>query len=428
MRRLIPIALIIALVPAAFAELLRFDPPPDSRIPVVAVIDGVWSDSNLPNAVTVIRSGNVIEIRLSVECSQPCVGLPTLTPYHIEKTIGLLPPAIYEVRVTTERSGRLTTLVTERLVIRGVSDDLTFSQTIVPFGADRIDIAGHADVVEIDGQRATTAPISRGTRVFLPALTPGLHDMTVLRSGSLTVVKGGLYVFDPSLPPDPASFEPRLLPLLFSGPGAFGSQWLTDTLLLNQGSVPVTLWNDLRDVSCNRGACVRTLDARDIASLPRTFPNGRIIWVARDNAWNVAAFSTVREVTRRGPPAGTTLPLPREGDFRVGTTRVVVPLPANSRVMIRVYGLGPSEVTTEQVVILSSNATAPSSTITIRRDNSSPESPLYGATDLTNALTPLLSRGSAILEISTNSSSVAIWPLISVTDNETQQVTLIAPQ
>src|SRR6185503_20031801 len=79
----------------------------------------------------------------------------------------------------------------------------------------------------------------------IESLTPGTYDFTVKHNGTTYTAASALQVIDESVAafPQLRSVERILVPVLFSGPGAFGSQWVTDASVTNADLVGIDFYH-----------------------------------------------------------------------------------------------------------------------------------------------------------------------------------------
>lgn len=140
----------------------------------------------------------------------------------------------------------------------------------------------------------------------------------------------------------PGGAETRFV-LPFSGalPGAYGSQWVTRTTLLYSGNEPITI---SPPPLCFAGECpFSILLPPGLGPLPVVNygapAEGTLVTVS-DDGRNLVLKSRVRDLTRSGDGEGTEVPVPREGEFRTTPLRLLdLPLSQNGRANVRIYTL-----------------------------------------------------------------------------------------
>jgi hypothetical protein len=221
--------------------------------------------------------------------------------------------------------------------------------------------------------------------------------------------------YDPSgSPPDSSIFEPLLFPIAYEGPGAFGSQWTTDNWLSASGFQPGSYFHAPPCRTCSNPVTGRIrLDAS-------SFPWGVILWPARGTMETIGASSRVRDRSRQAESAGTYVPIVRETDFVSMHRFVDVPTAPGFRAMLRVWTL--DESAAESFVYA---GTVSGSTVRIPMTHVEGSGMLFGSIDLSEMLR---SASGPSAEVVLRSNFDRGWGLISVTNNDTQQVTIIAPR
>ena len=252
---------------------------------------------------------------------------------------------------------------------------------------------------------------------------------------------------------DQAPYERILVPIGYESelPGAFGSLWSTILTGINDTDVFV-------EVSAGRptGNCIavgtgckeaphQVFNLRLIAgSNPNT---GAFVYVGKPGAGRVRFTLRVQDVSRQAQTWGTTIPVVRERDAFAGLLHLLdIPIDPRFRVALRIYDFDASP-----------ESPAADRSVRLRiyhRDFASPflETVLpFGVHDirggdfpqvpstvmignLTDAFPDLLSLPSiapfgrnARIEIEPASPGLRFWAFVSVTNNETQHVTVIAP-
>src|SRR5205823_3285303 len=121
--------------------------------------------------------------------------------------------------------------------------------------------------------------------------------------------KAALIYYDASAA-DPAVFEPILFPLSFEGPGAFGSQWTTESFLYANGAGAF-----FRDtLPCSGCSTSFTIGTKQLINDGN--PWGHVLYAMRGTAGSLVMASRIRDTSRQSQTAGTEVPVVRESDFR----------------------------------------------------------------------------------------------------------------
>ena len=211
--------------------------------------------------------------------------------------------------------------------------------------------------------------------------------------------------------------------------GANGTQWVT-TLWISNGSD-----ND-STIDCDASPCP-TLKAHSTMQL--SVPpysglkqNGFILKLHSGFIPNLvppdALSVELRATDSSTAPhsAGTEIPVARPSDFKKTTlTLPQVPVNGHSRALLRLYGL-PNGTATVRIIGLTTNSTLSETTVAL-----SGWTPLPGgATPPSYAELPLpaTTPGDDAVRIEVvPSSGLAVWGFVSVTDNVSEQFTIISP-
>ena len=388
--------LLLSIAQVAAAEVMWFEPPdPTAHTPVDVIVKGRWFDTCVPSGSDVSIAGSTITIRMAPSGSG-CVT--QIWPYQNIVHLGAVPPGKYTViaRLTSPVRGR-TELVRRTLVVRD-ADTLSIAPYAIPTGGAQVQMNVKAPtLIAIDGVPARFSFAGDVAVVDAPPHAAGAVDVTVMQGTTTTVAKAAMIYYDPN-DGDPVVFEPILFPIAFEGPGALGSRWTTEN----------SVW---------LGA-MQFRDPVVTGFLPNgTQPWGRVLYARREPPGtfhpNLTLFSSrIRELTRQPYSTGTEVPVVREHDFRGERLFFLnAPVGTNLRVMLRVWSLDPvSEVTYNDGANL---APVPMARV--------PGTNLYfGARDVT-------ARTGTLVAVGSDTDMPRIWAMITYTDNDTQQVTIVTP-
>lgn len=244
------------------------------------------------------------------------------------------------------------------------------------------------------------------------------------------------------------SYTRFLLPFYtFDRAGAHGSVWEVRTWIHNGGTEPVNVVPPPVcgfAVPCSGGLVL----APNLAPLPvRPFENvatGFFLRAESEHAADVVFSSRVRDLSVEADSAGTELPVVREDRFSSGPLALInVPLEApRFRAMLRVYALpevlAPREVElrcyrlpsfidvpVEEKILLHTQRLLLGTPAGAAQ---SPEHYAAYAEVASIASIPQLAFEDAVwIEVEPVTPGLRIWGFVSVTNNETQQVTLVTP-
>lgn len=252
-------------------------------------------------------------------------------------------------------------------------------------------------------------------------------------------------------PPDPADFEPVLLPIsLLDVNGAFGSVWRTHFTLYNGNDEPL-IGRGTFDLAypfennCLFPECpnIPSIPARSAASLlirQRGGAPGVLLWVRKDRAANLDYELRVQDISRQELTWGTEIPVVREKDLRTAPFRLLnVPLDARFRQTLRIYDVSESasaavqvryidadvgRVLHEQVLPLTIASSPP---LDLELFSAFRLFPAYAEVGLVASMPELRDSARVHIEVAPLSPELRVWAFVSVTNNETQHVTVISP-
>ena len=252
---------------------------------------------------------------------------------------------------------------------------------------------------------------------------------------------------------NPAGYERVLLPVVLDSggrPGAHGAVWTTDVHIRNESAAMVHIFEfgcaffctcvafecETRPTNPGQiyvpGSGTNTIDRRNV---------GRLIYVGRDNANDVPMNLRIRDVSRSATNFGTEVPVVREADLHIDTPiRLLgVPIEPLFRQHLRVYGISsPSGTGVLRVRVFDRDSDVvlgerellltPGIGKNIARDDELVGYPSYDEVSDLRVLVPVGFVGRVRVEVSSLTSGLKYWAMVSVTNNETQHVTLVTPQ
>jgi len=235
-------------------------------------------------------------------------------------------------------------------------------------------------------------------------------------------------------------FETILLPIAFRPGvevrGAFGTVWQGQVWLTNRSRGPINIqqWYGCGSDDCLAfyPAAYAGLLTKPVDDLPEP---GALLTPTADDAQLLTFSNRIFEVTRHAQPQGIEVPVVREGNFISGST-VLLGIPvAGVRSALRVYD--PRRVAGASFRI---EAVAPDGTVLGATDLTTmfslfgphqwdPIRPGFAAIyDLAAAFPGVTGLDYFHVRITPITQGVEFWAMVSVTDNDTQQVLIIAPQ
>ncbi len=247
----------------------------------------------------------------------------------------------------------------------------------------------------------------------------------------------------------PAGFEkvlfPIVIPIAAPQPGALGSRWITDLAVLNRGDVEVPMAGSFACFLCRQPHGLLPGVTYEIVPIPPgSYLGGSFLFIDSRYIDRVSFGLRVRDISRQADGFGSEIPVVHEREFRTdGVSILSVPNLPNARVTLRVYGFNPAipgtvvvrvyEQRLSLVVNLYPNTPADSlisertyPVTYIAGNNDPPESgnfPRYA--QISDLLLPATSL--ARIDVVPITPGFRIWAFVTVTNNDTQQVTVISP-
>jgi len=421
----VPILCSSLLLLAAFvsAETIRFDPPnPTATRSVDAIITGAWPDACLPAVKSVVVTSTTITLHLDATHPPGVLCAQSQGPYTRTFHLGLVPPGGYTVILVADAGSSSTELARTTLIVRD-AETLNLFPYAVPATGGQI---GLTNPFFLSGATLTiggvTVPANSNVDGLLfadaPPHAPGVVDVTVNSQSGTITSKAALIYYDPASA-DPAVFEPILFPVSFQGPGALGSQWLTENFIYASGS-PAFFRDPLPCADCPRSLNIGTKQLINNGN-----PWGHVLYAMRGTTGSLDFASRIRDTSRQALTAGTEVPVVRERDFRGQLRFLNVPTDARYRVTLRLWSLGDFP---QFIAVVNSATIIQQQVLTV---SNIPGTSMWFATA---DLTPLLTASNGTPTTVTVVGALyflpppPIWGMLSITNNDTQQVTIISPQ
>lgn len=232
-------------------------------------------------------------------------------------------------------------------------------------------------------------------------------------------------------PNGPAICERLLLPI-FSPPidGAFGSRFVTSMSVFNRGSSPTTIWGPVPScvhfILCN--SIETSLPARGYSNaFDRNGNPGLLVYVPADDASTLSVLLRVQDISRQAQTWGTAIPVVRDADYFSGLIALLdVPSDDRFRLTLRVYGATPAAASARVRIIDQSTNAAIREFVLDLAAGSDLFHPAYAS--FTAFPTPPRATWLYRIEIDPATESLRLWAFVSVTNNETQHITLITPR
>jgi IPT/TIG domain-containing protein len=419
--RFLVAVLTLFLATSLSAQNVGFDPPnPTTRTPVTAHIFGSFS----PCTPTVAPNGMNFTITLN-NCTLPFSGPVVDLPVDL----GLVPAGVHGVVLGLP--GIAIGLGGGTLVVQDAAPPFQVTPNVSANADDAITITGQGfsnnPVVNFGGLTATVISATpKQIVVHAPQHDPGIVDVSV---NGVRSIAAFYFVARDTTVPNAAFFERIQFPVAFSGPGALGSQWVTQIYLRNENDYPLTVL----PLSVFTPACaiIQPIFQCGVAVPSHTTTttlintsNGFLVFVARQGAPGVHFSVLVKDLSRQAEALGTEVPVVREKDFFGRSLELLnIPTDPRFRVALRVYGDNGDGIALT-IQPLESDDKLVSDFVFLA------DHPGYAQiSDLVAKYPQLAGRGPLRITLAPAvAGNPTLWAFASVTNNETQHVTTISPQ
>ena len=274
--------------------------------------------------------------------------------------------------------------------------------------------------------------------VIAPPHAEGNVDVTVKVTGRPTVTRTNFFTYDDNAESAAIDYARYLVPVVSSStPGANGSTWVTETTILNASSHTAQLLGPFRCVIGSPTICAQSgFAAGEYAQLdlePRANGEGAFIYVPRPLDRDVAFESRVRDTSRTSENWGAEIPLVRVNEFAYAMQLLDVPTIPRYRATLRIYSSSPTRA---HVVIYQPFTQDPIEEMTVELTGDVDNAglfPLYAQLDPLTPAVRAVSNGNPVqIAVFADNDSLAdppptIWAFVSITNNESQQVTTVTP-
>ncbi len=443
--RLALLALLLTAATAHFAqptEILVYPPGPTTETPITI---GVITTCPRGDTYRVEKHTNEVLLIINAVGTCPSPPIPNLDQLV---PIGTLPAGTYRVAYIFEGGDDIIQPI-GTIRVRNASSPVPFE--IHPFTV-RTNPAGLRLRINATGQFAICATldcsdttirvggvVATGVRVEedrsvtfnAPPHAAGLVDVVLeKRMPELTwTYPAALYYFDA---PDLFAFERILFPVLFDAPGANGSDWRSEAVVSNPNPWWVENYNSIDSIVCVTFPCGERLSPGGYGRISGgQFPRGVALLVPRPEANDVDFALRVRDVSRQAEGFGTEVPVVRERNLLTDRPIALleVPLDPRYRVKVRVYAFDPilfDDRATITVMVPETRAVKSEQKVRLTRTCDSGScllTPAYAELDL-----PPGTEGERVMVSIAGPEGAPSWAFATVTNNNTQQVTVVTPQ
>ena len=431
---------LFTLVALSASAAIHFEPVnPTERTFVVMQLRETWPYPDLPAMLVVERTGRRIEVKYQTSTT---FCYTQKTPWISDVPLGLLPAGRYDVVVVVDSAP----VATSAVVVRQQEPPLvaepqlirTDTKTLVRIQApsSNSDICKPSAEVEVDGVRVESSRQGCEHTIELGPHPAGSVDIRVRVGDNAYESVGAVHYVDPNAAPDPVVYERMLAPVVLNADGAFGSSWQTRASIYNRSFADIEWLPAVSRPLCTGANCVTKLPARTSQPLGAwgEHPEGLVLFVPR-NVTSSVRFSSIVQNPRDRSQYGTEVRVIREQDLRKAPFMIPdVPFDPRYRVQLRVYGVDGATTPVYVGVTVGEDYWAQhpiemKAPCTIGQLPCNSNSPAYGSIDL-GATFPWLFDGSAnpiYVYPGASQYPLRYWAFVSITDNETQHVTIITP-
>src|SRR5712691_3042363 len=312
------------------------DPPdPTSNDAVTLIVQQVAS---CPPPPEMTRSGFDIAVILRPGL---CLSPPVLVTQRVE--LGALPPGQYHVVISAEGGQWPSTF---SFVVLDANSTVAVSQSVgSTAGGTTVNIVVAA--AHCLNHAPTACPPPSITFGGVPATNVVVIDQSHFRATTpphamgavLVTVSGDSFVkssyafryYDPTAAPSDKFFEKILIPVIFNGQGALGSNWVTELSLRNDNGYVVEPWHPI----AGSGAIA---PVKPLFFGSGSAPSGLFLIVPRQAATGLSFHAAVHDASRADRAWATEIPVVREDDFSSsGVELLDIPGDSRFRTMVRVY-------------------------------------------------------------------------------------------
>ena len=442
MKSVLLLLVILLSHPALACGLSQFtvDPPrPTTSDRVELRISGGCPDGCTPYAPHVTIDGTHIAIRL--EQAPGCILIPVAWGERV--VLGKLPAGTYEVTVATPRDGYGTHTFTVTEPAFEVIPRLGWAGTEVLLVQPHLAACDTNDcplpAVTFGGVPALSvrrSVIANTLIAVAPNHVPGRVDVTIRKASGETFTAVQAFRYPGPQEDIVAEYERVLFPSVLGGSGAHGSLWQSRNIVRNNG--PISVWTypqfPLGDIVIGTPPAV-PLEAGQRAQMAiEDRDGGAMLFVPRGLTPRLSYASHITDLSRRADDAGTEIRVVHEQDTAGRLNILDVPFEPRFRRMLRIYDIDAVEGRDVLISITAAGGTHVaalnvnlSGAIVCGTVPCFPSRPTFAAVNL-DAIPALQGVAVADIQVRARTNQARLWAFVTVTNNETQQVTTYSPQ
>lgn len=426
-RHLLAVLSLFLFVTAASADIV-FDPPQVRENEVFDILVRGASPTSPPPGAPYLR---VAPGQITIDLMRGKGILLTPSWWGERVRVDGMPAGTYRVVVRTvyETLEETTLVVLPKPFSVAPAFGVRGTQVLVE-GVRGCEVDSCTPVVRFGGREAEAVDVT-GTgdlEVVTPSVV-GEVDVTVTIGAGTLTLPAGYFGMTSGDHPGLARMEKVLLPLNFRGEGAQGADWRTETVVRNDAPIrvptePLFSFSDL--------AGATPLPPGVHVPFPQERVEGGVyLFVPRGLERFLTYKSHILDRSRSATDRGTELPVVRVEDTSSVIRLMDVPLRSLFRARLRIYdfdtvaGREVNILVTNQeglAVRLSAVTQLPSCVL----DCQTYRSP-FVALDL-SAIPQLANAGDVDITLRAATNDARLWAFVSVSNNETQRVTLYMPQ
>lgn len=420
------------------------------------------SEQGCGGSHSVTRTGTEIRVTFQASnCNPPY-------PYAYQIPLGPLPAGQYRAMVSSNFSGPSESL---EFVVRDAAPRVRVRPSVVPVNVANVELELEATqdfsvcdhpngvvcpptVIELGGVAVQPLPERRRPSFIAPDFAAGWKDLRVTNSRGTFLFPAAVYYHAVGSEPDVFAFERILFPVLFSSGGAAGSSWRSEAVIFNPTRYPILNANHILPSDCTPYPCAELMPRESRQAFGEGFPHGVALLVPRAEAETVAFSLRVRDVSRDADNLGTEIPVVREsamlsqpaigpitgagphevGDRNSDVALLDVPRDPRYRTKVRIYAfrVDPVEVLYHESPGLKIVGTGAQKGQVLQEIGFTLDptcnragcaaTPAYAEVDLAAG-----SEGERVDLFIQLPHGTLGWAFASVTNNTTQQVTIISP-
>jgi hypothetical protein len=271
----------------------------------------------------------------------------------------------------------------------------------------------------------------------------GFADVTVRVAGSGEAILSDAFDFHPSAQPGREDYDVVLVPLTSSNvPGAHGSTWSSELRIFNASHIPLRLPGPeevIQELPYDPAVVVGRHETKQVFLNQRQAGvDGAFLYVPKPLAYAPKMSLRVRDTSKNAASLGTDIPVVSALDAGGDLTLIDIPVASQYRATLRIYSFteAPMQI---GVTIYPEDGLTAIDQYTVRLHgivnveyDPFPAHPAYIALD---PLTPAVrAAGDRVrIELTNYHQNLSpppppIWAFVSITNNETQQVTAVMPK